>query len=123
MSESTQKKPLERLMERLEGVRDDLRVRMHLAGLEAKDAWDRAHLERVTDEIAKIGEEARVQAHLANLDAKEAWKRIEERLFELRGKVGASADGALEQLGKSVGELAGTLRGNRGERRERPERT
>ncbi|MDQ3034143.1 MAG: hypothetical protein M3Y87_17165 [Myxococcota bacterium] len=106
----TTKKPLERLAERMERIGDELKVRVHLAGLDAKDAWDRAHLERITDELKKVGDEAKVQMHLANLEAKDTWARVQEKTLELRGKVGASADGVVHDIAHGLGDLARSLR-------------
>jgi hypothetical protein len=110
MPEITQKKPLSRLAERIERVTDELKVRVHLAGLDAKDAWDRAHLERVGDELASLADEAKVQAHLAGLDAKDALSRVQDRLIELRGKLGVSADSIVHDLSQRLGELTHALR-------------
>lgn len=110
MTETTQKKPLERLVERMERIGDELKVRAHLAGLDAKDAWDRAHLERITDELKKLGDEAKVQMHLASLEAKDAWAKVQEKTGELRGKVGANADGVVHDIAHGLGDLARSLR-------------
>lgn len=123
MTDTTDKKPLLRLAERMERIGDELKVRVHLAGLEAKDAWDRAHLERIGDELAKLGDEAKVQMHLASLDAKEAWGRVQDKSVELRGKLGASADAVVHDLASGIGELTRSLRRAGGEdaRRDRDE--
>lgn len=110
MKEPTTRKPLERITEDMERIGDELRVRAHLAGMEAKDAWDRAHLERVGDELSMIVDEAKVQLHLASLDAKTAWKRVQDKVIELRGKVGTSADQIVRDTANALGELVHSLR-------------
>jgi hypothetical protein len=112
MTEPNQK-PLEQIAEQIERVGDELRVRVHLAGLEAKDAWDRAHLERIGDELRRVADEAKVQGSLAGLEAKDAWHRIEQRLGTLSGRVGAGADEIVRELAASVEEISRAFRGRR----------
>lgn len=107
---SQSKKPLERLADRMERVGDELRVRAHLAGLEAKDAWDRAHLERIQDELRVAAEEARLQMHLASLDARTAWGRIEKKIDELRGRFGPAADDVVRELSRGLSDVTRALR-------------
>jgi hypothetical protein len=108
--DEAQKTSVARLAERMEAVRDDLRVRLHLAGMEAKQAWDRAHLERVQDELARIRDEMKVQAHLAGMDAKEAWSKLESRLEALRGQAGGAKDAIAKELESAMSDVARALR-------------
>ncbi len=110
MTEPTTKKPLERITEDIERIGDELRVRAHLAGMEAKDAWDRAHLERIGDELTMIVDEAKVQLHLAGLDAKTTWNRVQDKVIELRGKVGTNADQIVRDTASALSELVHSLR-------------
>lgn len=120
MVESQQKKSLERLADRMERVGDELRVRAHLAGMEAKDAWDRAHLERITDELRSAAEEARLQIHLASLDARTAWSRVDKKIGELSGRFGTAADEVVRELSRGLSDVTRALR--EGAPRERDER-
>ena len=121
MTESQQKKPLERLADRMERVGDELRVRAHLAGMEAKDAWDRAHMERISDELKVAADEARVQMHLASLDARTAWGRVDKKISELSGRFGVTADEVVRDLARGLEDVARALREGPGAR-ERDER-
>lgn len=112
MTDTTQK-PLVRLAERIEGIADELRVRAHLAGAEAKTAWDHAHVERIADELKIVRDEAKVQGHLASLDAKDALSRIEKRAEELRNKTGISVDHLARDLSDALTRLARALRGEK----------
>lgn len=121
MNESQRKKTLERLADRMERVGDELRVRAHLAGMEAKDAWDRAHLERITDELRGAAEEARLQIHLASLDARKAWSRVDDKIGELSGRFGTTADEIVRELSRGLSDVTRALREG-GAPRERDER-
>jgi hypothetical protein len=110
MTETTQKKPLSGLVERAERIGEDLKVRMNLAGIEAKEAWDRAHLARIGEEITHLRDEAKVQLHLAGMDAKDAWHRLEKRVEEAKGKFGVGADAIVQELSHGIGEVARGLR-------------
>ncbi|MDQ3031596.1 MAG: hypothetical protein M3Y87_04205 [Myxococcota bacterium] len=90
---------------RLERIRDELKVRAHLAALEARDAWDRAHLARVGDELAAARDEARLQTHLGAMDARDAWGRLEEEARTLAGKAGADIDQAISVLVGALEEI------------------
>lgn len=110
MSDTNPKSALDRLIERAEQLGGELRVRAHLAGMEAKEAWDKANVDRLGNEFARFRDEMKLQAHLASLDAKDALGRVESRFVELRGKAGVAADAILHELSEGMGELAKTLR-------------
>jgi hypothetical protein len=90
---------------RLQRIPDELRVRAHLAAMDARDAWDRAHLERIGDELVTLRDEARVQAHLGTMDARDAWARIDGELRELAAKSGAAADDAVSTIVHAAEEI------------------
>ena len=71
-------------------------------------------LARLAEKIERIGDELKVRVHLAGLDAKEALGRVQDRLMELRGKLGASADSIVHDLSQRLGELSHTLRRSEG---------
>ncbi|UJR82683.1 hypothetical protein [Sandaracinus amylolyticus] len=110
MTDTTTKKNLERLAERMERIGEELRVRAHLAGLDAKDAWDRANLDRVGDELAELRDELRVQLHLASLDAKDAWNRIEKKIELLGATPGVHGDEIVRELASNLSEAARSFR-------------
>lgn len=105
------KKVMERLTERAEHLADDLRVRAHLVGVEAKGAWDKAHLERVSGELGKLRDELKVQAHLAGMNAKSALHHLETRIDALSANVGATGvDGVLRELSAAAHDLGMAMR-------------
>ena len=71
----------------LRTVLDEMRLKMKLASMEAKDAWDElepqlrrveSRLEDIGEKIKGTGDEAELQAHLAGLEAKERWEAVQE---------------------------------------------
>lgn len=92
---------------RLTRIRDELRLRAHLAALEARTAWDGAHLERIGGELTSLRDEARLQAHLGVMDARDAWARLDGELHVLAGKTGAAADEAVTKIAHAVSEILG----------------
>ena len=75
----------------LERVRDELRVQMHLAGAEARDAWDKMERkwEQIENELGLVGEHAKAplkelgKATRGVLDElKQGYTRIRSKLSE-----------------------------------------
>lgn len=97
----------ESLTDRLHRIRDQLRVRGHLAALEARSAWDRANLESVGEELARARDEARVQAHLGAMEARDAWGRVDRELATMAGKTGRAGDEAVATLAHAIDEILG----------------
>jgi hypothetical protein len=95
----------ETISTRVQRIRDELKLRTHLAALDARDAWDRAHLERVGDEIVGLRDEARLQAHLGAMNARAAWARLDDEIRTLAGKTGAAADDATAAIARALGEI------------------
>ncbi|AKF04711.1 hypothetical protein [Sandaracinus amylolyticus] len=110
MTDTTTKKSLDRLAERMERIGEELRVRVHLAGLDAKDSWDRTNLDRIGDELAEIRDELRVQLHLASLDAKDAWNRIEKKIDLLGSTPGVHGDEIVRDVASNLAEVARSFR-------------
>ncbi len=71
----------------LRRVRDEINLRIHLAGMEANDLWKKTlhtRLHRVEQSLERLGEramaapgQAEVQFHLGVLEAQERWNDIE----------------------------------------------
>lgn len=80
----------------LRRLRDRARVKAHLAGMDAKTAWDEElspELERLEGELERsgrealakgkeLGGEARVQLHLGVMEARDRWAKLQPRLRE-----------------------------------------
>lgn len=71
---------------------DEMRVQMHLASMEAKDAWQdlEPQLGRVEERLAEASqrlkqasEEAELQAHLGMKEAEGRWEELKESLSEV----------------------------------------
>lgn len=86
------KKTLEEAKGDLAQVRDELRVKLHLAKQDAQDAWKAMEpkiqtVERKLDEVAKkanaAGDEARLQASLGAAEIKARWPGFERALGQL----------------------------------------
>ncbi len=97
--------------EALEQIRDELRVRAHLAGMDAKKAWDDAHFERVGDTLDVVGHEVRLSLHLASLEAREAWNRVEKRLSAWKSRSGGTVEDAARELSGALTDVLRAFRG------------
>jgi ribosome-associated translation inhibitor RaiA len=72
------KRELEKGVTRLQTLRDEVRVRLHLAGMDLKDQWNK--LEPHLDEVEK-------KAHEASDDAKTALAEAMKKLEKLRASL------------------------------------
>lgn len=80
-------------LESLAAFRDDVKVRIHLAGMEAKDLWHEAEpsvtrvenrLKKVLDEVVPGGSErVRLELHLGLAEAKDHVHALEPKLHAL----------------------------------------
>lgn len=86
------KKTLEEAKGDLAQVRDELRVKLHLAKQDAQDAWKAMEpkiqtvekkLEEVAQKAGAAGEEARLQASLGAAEIKARWPGLERALGQL----------------------------------------
>lgn len=77
------------LTEKIVSLSEHLRVKAHLAGMEASDSWEgltsnlQNALQRVTSATAKVGEltqEGQYQAELALMQAKDSWQALKTQL-------------------------------------------
>jgi hypothetical protein len=73
------KKELEKGVTRLQTLRDEVRVRLHLAGMDLKDQWNKLepHLEEVEKKAGEVTDEARTMLG-------EAVKKLEKLRASLR---------------------------------------
>lgn len=73
---------LDKLLENMKTLRDEIRVQMHLAKAEMKDEWDTLE-SKFEDMEAKLGDAAEETRQTVNVIADElndAYKRIKARL-------------------------------------------
>lgn len=97
-------------------VREEIKLRAHLLGMEAKDAWEEILLPQL-DEIERrlsdagrtaehraeesVDEQTRMRLHLALLEARDRWHEVEPYLRDAVAKLrsaGGQAKGALANL-------------------------
>jgi hypothetical protein len=73
------KRELEKGVQKLQTLRDEVRVRLHLAGMDLKDQWNKLepHLEEVEKKAGEATDEARTMLH-------DAMKRLEKLRAQLR---------------------------------------
>jgi hypothetical protein len=72
------KAELKKGLDHLQTLRDEVRVRLHLAGLEAKDEWNK--LEPHLFEVEQAAKEASESSHRALTDAVARLKKLRESL-------------------------------------------
>ena len=77
------KKQLHETLDELEGLRDTVRVRMHLAGMELKQKWDKLDTRflALRDEVKSATKEARVELSEA---ARDGLVEVKKGLREVR---------------------------------------
>lgn len=114
-----------RTAEDLERLRDELQLKMHLAGMEARSAWERIEpeLRHMAAELRRGAEEggdgqARLDAHLAMMEASERWERVAPLLSPLAAHLLTAGAVAAEDL---EARLRGVREGGEPRPRERPE--
>lgn len=90
---------------RLETFQDDLRLRLHLAGMDASDAWKtvKAQLDKIRHNLDDTGaklsttkEEADLQTHLGIMEAKARFEGIKETLSEMTTRAKEKLDPAID---------------------------
>jgi hypothetical protein len=105
-SKETQRALAEETAARLGALREELRLKVHLAGMDARDEWEeelRPRLQDLEERLAKAlrrgAGEARVQAHLGLMELREAWTTtLEPRLRDLVGRLQARDGRKLHEL-------------------------
>jgi len=94
--------------EALTAWRDDIKVRLHLAGMDARDAWEkvepdveiaRARLRKALDAVVPGGSEAvRLELHLGLAEARERLATIEPNLETLGDDLAKAGRKAIARL-------------------------
>lgn len=93
----------------LRGLMDDVRVRLHLAGMDVRGSWEElskqaqhlsSQLERAAKDVGKsaLTQEARLRVHLAVMEAKEQWTHLQPRLATVTTSLQKLGDEAIEGL-------------------------
>lgn len=72
------RRQLEAILAELQTVRDEIRVRIHLGGMELKDKWD--ELEARVGEIERTKPEATQKLRDAAADLREAFRALREKV-------------------------------------------
>lgn len=99
----------------LRGLMDDVRVRLHLAGMDVRGSWEElskqaqslsSQLERAAKDVSKsaLTQEARLRVHLAVMEAKEQWTHLQPRLATVTNSLQKLGDEAIEGLRELPGE-------------------
>ena len=104
--------PLAELAQSLAGelarLRDEMMLKIHLAEMDARDAWNQISpevekVEKRLEESARravdgVGDEAELQLHLAFMDARERWGELEGHLRGIASRVRRAGTQAIEAL-------------------------
>lgn len=87
------KEKLQRLLNSLEGERDELRVRIHLMGMEVREEWDKAEEKwdnmqlRLRDAGMKLNLQAREEIHDLGEDVDELQHKLGDKVQDLKMEV------------------------------------
>lgn len=94
--------------DRLAAVRDDFKVRLHLAELEVRDAWKEAepHVEQAENRLRKAldvvvpggAEQVRLELSLGLKEARDRVTKIEPQLQKIGGQLTDAGKAALTKL-------------------------
>ena len=95
-------------VDRIAAIRDDVKVRLHLAGMEAKDAWKEAepHVAQAETELRKAldlvvpggAEKVRLELKLGLKEAGSRVAKVEPQLAKIGAELSETAKGALSKL-------------------------
>jgi len=103
---TTNDRTLRQLLDQIGSKRDELRVQLHLAGMDFKKEWGRIETKlRDLAEVETLADEARLQLHLARLNASDELKAVGESLT----LIGDAIDREGAELSKEMKEAFGTL--------------
>src|ERR1039458_8708709 len=100
---------LSALATELRGLMDDVRVRLHLAGMDVRGSWEElskqaqhlsSQLERAAKDVSKsaLTQEARLRVHLAVMEAKEQWTHLQPHLAAVANSLQKVGDEAIDGL-------------------------
>lgn len=113
--EKNRKETVEALGDALKRLRDEVELKIHLATMDTRDAWESLkpdidalqkkfgeaiHSETTTRPAKILFDEARLQMHLAVMNARDAWDAIEPKILPIVDH--------LEQAAREVGKAART---------------
>lgn len=93
-------KPIEDAVTRLTALREELRLKIHLAGMDAHDEWEelRPRLLKLESALRRRTGEARVQLHLGVMELRDAWDAVEPRLHYVMDQIRAQDGHRLREL-------------------------
>lgn len=102
-------------LESLAAFRDDVKVRIHLAGMEAKDLWKEAEptvekvegrLKKVLDQVVPGGsEQVRLELHLGLAEAKDRVHALEPKLHEFGDAITDAGRTAIAKLKTNLAKI------------------
>lgn len=95
--------------DRLSALRTEAALQLHLAGMEAKDAWAEigpqveALEHRLEDAVndASTGQ-AKLELHLALMEARERWRAIQPRILGVADDAKAGLERAFEEMSAAL---------------------
>jgi hypothetical protein len=106
-----EKKTIRPLLDQIAERRDEIRVQLHLAGMDLKEDWDR--LEEKLRGIAKLEEledQAKLRAHLAKMEAQDEMRAMGKTLDAVvdginrhSNEISEEVKDAVEALRKRIG--------------------
>lgn len=109
MAEKTLTELAKSAVERIEALRAEAALQLHLAGMEAKDAWAELGpqveaLEHRLEDAVKDAEsgQAKLELHLALMEARDRWRALQPRLAGLAGEAKAGLEHAFEELSAAL---------------------
>lgn len=118
---------LENVLTEMGRMRDELQLQLHLAGMDAKDAWDalaeqlqaiEQNLERARQASTTTAGEARLQAHLALMEARDRWSELQPRLQAVARAATGSESRVESNLAEALRDLSHRIEAERPQRRE-----
>ena len=98
-------------------LRDELRVKLHLGAMDAKDGIEalQPELEKLEQRLFTAADETALQIHLGVMNARDKWKELEPKLSPAVKEVGELADKAASLGQRIVDELAQAADREKGE--------
>lgn len=95
--------------DRLSALRSEAALQLHLAGMEAKDAWAELspQIEALEHRLADaLGEttsgQAKLELHLALMEARDRWRAIEPKLADVAGEAREGLVHAFEEMSAAL---------------------
>jgi hypothetical protein len=95
--------------DRLSALRSETALQLHLAGMEAKQAWAEVgpEVEALEAKLKEAAEgtatgQARLELHLALMEARDRWRALEPKVAESVGHAADAIKGAFAELGAAL---------------------